>query len=79
VTCCFDGKILDVEVLDAGPGFRPSEKSPTAGLGLAGLRDRIESIGGELKINCEPGQGTCLAMHCGIDGDERRYVEQDFE
>jgi signal transduction histidine kinase len=27
-------------------------------LGLAGLRDRIESIGGALSINSTPGDGT---------------------
>ena len=75
VICRFDGKTLNVEVLDAGPGFTPSERSPASGLGLPGLRDRIESIGGELKIYSEPGQGTRLVMRCRIDGDENRYDE----
>lgn len=73
--CRYDGKLLDVEVLDAGPGFRPSKNNSTSGLGLPGLRERIESIGGELQIYSEPGQGTRIIMRCSIDGDEKQNDE----
>ncbi|QRM30248.1 sensor histidine kinase [Microvirga sp. VF16] len=55
----WDGATVTVEVADRGPGIR--ESSGTKGeprLGLAGLRDRIESIGGALSIKSTPGDGT---------------------
>ena len=71
VICRFDGEVLEVEVADEGPGFDLARKGPDSGLGLHGLRDRIESIGGELRVCSEPGQGTRLVMKCSIDGDEK--------
>ena len=47
---------LVLSVSDDGPGGAAS--SP--GSGLAGLRDRIAALGGELELSSEPGQGTRL-------------------
>jgi signal transduction histidine kinase len=55
----WDGATVTVEVADKGPGMR--DASGAIGeprLGLAGLRDRIESIGGALSIKSTPGDGT---------------------
>ena len=35
---------------------------PDGGAGLAGLRDRAESLGGEIRIDTAPGAGTTLAL-----------------
>jgi len=51
------GKLF-VEVVDGGPGFDPARKE---GLGLAGLRERIESIGGQFETASGP-QGTRLVI-----------------
>jgi signal transduction histidine kinase len=54
---------ITVEVEDEGPGFDPSDyglRSPS-GLGLKGLRDRIESLGGMLVIGRMPRVGTRLS------------------
>lgn len=75
VICRFDEKTLTVEVRDDGPGLKPSKGGAGSGLGLPGLRDRIESIGGEMAIQSEPGQGTRIVMRCSIDGDEKSYDE----
>ncbi len=58
VAACSRGRVLTVEVSDKGKGFDLS--SPSEGLGLAGLRDRIESLGGRLDIVTAAGQGTRL-------------------
>ena len=34
---------------------------PTGGSGLVGLKDRVEALGGELRISSTPGKGTALA------------------
>jgi signal transduction histidine kinase len=48
---------LVVEVSDNGVGF---EAESATGLGMLGMRERIESIGGDLTITSNPGQGTRL-------------------
>ncbi|MDX8460635.1 sensor histidine kinase [Mesorhizobium humile] len=56
------GKLL-VEVLDTGPGFDPARSE---GLGLAGLRERIESIGGQFETLSGPG-GTRLVISLSVE------------
>jgi signal transduction histidine kinase len=52
---------IRVSVLDAGPGLS-SESRPEwhSGQGLLGLRDRIEALGGDLKIEQRPSGGVRL-------------------
>jgi signal transduction histidine kinase len=55
----WDGAIITVEVADCGPGIiGATDPSNEPRLGLAGLRDRIESIGGKLIIKSTPDAGT---------------------
>ncbi|TKB24966.1 MAG: sensor histidine kinase, partial [Mesorhizobium sp.] len=56
------GKLL-VEVQDTGPGFNPARSE---GLGLAGLRERIESIGGQFETLSGPG-GTRLVITLSVE------------
>ena len=56
----FDGDELTVEVADKGPGFSPSNSVGGGGLGLAGLRDRVESLGGKFSLETQSGFGTTL-------------------
>ena len=46
---------LDLEVRDDGPGFPPNA-NPHGG--LRNMRDRIDAIAGQLKIDASPGNGT---------------------
>lgn len=61
VDVSWDGRKLAIEVGDEGPGIcgtpQPSCKS---GIGLAGMRDRIESLGGAMLISAARGEGTRL-------------------
>ena len=66
-----DNEELVVEVRDAGPGIveRPAAND-TKGLGLIGLTDRIETLGGHLDIVSADGVGTCLRARfrkCAIE------------
>jgi signal transduction histidine kinase len=54
-----------VSVRDDGGGFDPS--SATAGFGLAGVRERVELLGGDLSITSAPGQGTTIAVTLPVD------------
>jgi len=55
-----DGRELTVEVADKGPGFSPAKSSGGDRLGLAGLRDRVESLGGKFSLEAQLGSGTRL-------------------
>ncbi|QKD00872.1 sensor histidine kinase [Mesorhizobium loti] len=58
------GGRLFVEVSDAGPGFDPTAR--VEGLGLAGLRERVESIGGQFETLTGP-QGTRLVISLSVE------------
>lgn len=61
-----EGCALIVEVSDTGGGFDAAAPRPGS-LGLAGLRDRIESIGGTFEVETSP-RGTLLRMVLSMDG-----------
>lgn len=54
------GTNVIVQVADTGSGFNPSAVRPES-LGISGLRERIESLGGELSVESSP-QGTIFTM-----------------
>jgi signal transduction histidine kinase len=58
VTLSRDGPMLLFEVHDSGVGFDPNAARP--GNGLINMRDRIEAIGGMLKVTARRGRGTSV-------------------
>jgi len=61
VVCLTAEGQITVSVADRGPGFDPQGR--TGGLGLAGLRERIESIGGRFTVDSRKGAGTRITVH----------------
>lgn len=54
-----DSEQITVCVSDTGPGFDPADMALESGhLGLAGMRERVESLGGSFTVESSPGQGT---------------------
>jgi signal transduction histidine kinase len=51
---------LRLVVEDDGRGFDPT--APTARLGLAGIRERVELLGGRLRIESSPGAGRAVVV-----------------
>jgi two-component system vancomycin resistance sensor histidine kinase VraS len=50
-----------LRVMDRGRGFDPAQNfHPPHGWGLAGMKERVESIGGVLHIVSAPGAGTTI-------------------
>jgi signal transduction histidine kinase len=53
------GDVVSVHVEDDGVGFDPTAAT---GVGLAGLRDRAEQVGGAVDIASAPGEGTRVTV-----------------
>ena len=73
VTDANDG-YLAVEVSDKGPGFDIRRKLDRGHLGLAGMRERAELLGGRFELESGPGAGTRVRVFlplAGLTGDER--------
>jgi signal transduction histidine kinase len=51
-----DGSLVRMQVADRGCGFDTSV--PRSGFGLVSMRERIRSVGGELRISSGPGHGS---------------------
>jgi signal transduction histidine kinase len=62
---------VSVTIEDDGCGLDPGparEVAPEGGLGLAGMRERLSLIDGELKIESSPGAGTTVFARIRLDG-----------
>jgi signal transduction histidine kinase len=55
-----DGSSLRLAVADDGDGF--DEGRPATGLGLSGMHERVEEVGGELSLSTAPGRGTRIEV-----------------
>jgi signal transduction histidine kinase len=51
-----------LEIADDGIGFDPSAVQGRGGLGLRGMAERVEQLGGQLRIKSEPGAGTIVQV-----------------
>lgn len=58
VTLAANGDRLLFEVRDDGHGFDPT--SVASGAGLAGMTDRLDTVGGEVRVQSTPGEGTVV-------------------
>ena len=58
-----NGRRLTIEIADDGVGGA----SPDGGSGLRGLADRVEALGGRLRLDSPPGAGTVVSaeLPCG--------------
>jgi signal transduction histidine kinase len=66
-------RMIHISVSDRGRGFA-GEGAGGGALGLAGLRARIEAVGGRLEITTSQGQGTRLAAY--FDLNRIRHAEE---
>ena len=67
VTARFDHENILVEVSDRGPGFNIEQEFESDGhLGLVGMRERIESLGGYFGIESTLGKGTRVSAQLPV-------------
>lgn len=63
-----EGQRLELTVEDNGIGFDAARLTiePLGGIGLAGVRNRVQLLGGTLDINSRPGKGTVVSIELGV-------------
>jgi two-component system sensor histidine kinase UhpB len=57
---------ISIQVRDNGAGFDPQKME---GFGLAGMRERVEGLGGQLAIHSAPGKGTDIIASIPLKED----------
>jgi PAS domain S-box-containing protein len=66
------GAVVRLEISDDGVGFDPATAGDQGGLGLRGMRERVQRIGGQLQIESAPDQGSKVTVEVSRErkGDE---------
>jgi signal transduction histidine kinase len=66
----FDENKITVTISDDGRGFEPPENlgalTPTGKLGLAGMQERVQLLGGTLNLESRPGKGTRISVETPV-------------
>lgn len=62
----FRHREVDLRVIDDGVGFTSQATPPQDHLGLVGMRERAELIGGELSIRASPGHGVRIRLRVPV-------------
>lgn len=57
---------LSIKIQDDGQGFMPNKQQ--GGFGLAGMRERIEALGGIFEVKSDIGRGTVLTVNLPVIG-----------
>lgn len=57
-----DSDELTLAVQDRGPGFDVAESGARGRLGLVGMRERAELLGGSFRVDSAPGRGTTVEI-----------------
>jgi signal transduction histidine kinase len=73
---CLKGEAsqLRVEVSDQGPGFDPRQTLAWGEhLGLIGMRERVESLGGLFRIESEAGRGTKVIARLSLQTERENH------
>src|SRR6266481_4916349 len=63
----YKAKELRLELRDDGDGFKLKDRHD--GVGLVGMRERVEQMGGELKITSSRGEGTKITVLLPCNGE----------
>jgi signal transduction histidine kinase len=61
-----DDEAILIEITDDGRGFDPG--SARTGIGLVGMRERVEGLGGEIELRSLLGEGTKVTVRVPVGG-----------
>lgn len=74
-----DDDILTLKVRDHGIGFEVGSSSRKEmisagyGIGLLGMKERIEMVGGEMEIHSTPGNGVVVVARVNVNGEPVKW------
>ncbi len=60
------GDVLHIEVADNGHGFDTGTASE--GIGIIGMRERVDALGGSIAVHSQPGEGTTVVIALPLSG-----------
>jgi signal transduction histidine kinase len=67
ITIELDDRYLRMTIVDSGVGFQANGQN-TSRLGILGMQERAELLGGELEIVSKPGDGTRVDVRIPLEG-----------
>ena len=73
VLASLDGPVLMLRVCDQGPGFSWNGEGQEGHLGLVGMRERAESLGGSFTVSSCPVGGTWVEVRLPLDATEPSF------
>jgi signal transduction histidine kinase len=69
----YDCDRVTIRIVDQGVGFNPAEKfHAPRGWGLAGMRERVEALSGQLTLRSAPGAGTSVEVVIPLEAQVER-------
>lgn len=57
-------------ISDDGVGITEDQKTASSSLGIIGMRERTQYLGGDMKIEGERGKGTTVTLQLPVNGDQ---------
>lgn len=63
----YDENAVLLKMIDDGKGFEPETVSQSGGFGLQGIQERVQQLGGTLKIESVPFSGTRLSVRIPLE------------
>jgi signal transduction histidine kinase len=60
--------VVAISIQDDGQGFDASQMK---GLGLLGIQERVNRLGGACRVHSEPGKGTVLSVELPLPAGDR--------
>ncbi len=80
VCLAYNNEQVRLEVIDEGVGFDSDENfTPPRGWGLASMRERAESVGGQFRIDSRPGRGTCVEVRVPLTVAQEEKHENSLD
>lgn len=67
VTLTYQPDSVSLDVVDDGIGFDPAADPPPGAVGIAGVRRRMDALGGQLVIESAPGSGCGVSVRVPLD------------
>lgn len=81
VQCGAEDHHLVIEIEDDGEGFAPEAMTPrpgeARGLGLMGMRERVELFGGTVVFDSQPGEGTRVVISVPLPATDENADAED--